>query len=67
MKRRAAALLLAAAMVLTLCGASVLAAEENKEGGNPESGEEVPVTDPVGSLTFANLDRRLREIGRAHV
>ena len=61
MKRRAAALLLAAAMVLTLCGASVLAAEENKEGGNPESGEEVPVTDPVGSLTFANLDRRLRE------
>lgn len=60
MKRRTAALLLAAALTLTLCGTAVLAAEDKDAvPGEPGTGTVAP--DPAGSLTFANLDRRLRE------
>ena len=55
MKRRIAALALAAAMILTLCGAGVLAAEDQ----DTETGE--TAQDPAGTVTYTNLERRLRE------
>ena len=91
MKRRTTALLLAAALALSLLGVTALAAEggtlpagqaqpaeepgaapaaqpegqgeePSPEGGQPpEEPVEEYIPDPVGSLTFANLERRMRE------
>ena len=91
MKKRTTALLLAAALALSLLGVTALAAEggplpagqaqpaeepgaapaaqpegqgeePSPEGGQPpEEPVEEYIPDPVGSLTFANLERRMRE------
>ncbi len=53
MKRKITALLLSAVLLLSLCGAPAVLADE------AEAGAIQP--DPVGSVSFANLDQRLRE------
>lgn len=77
MKTRLLALLLAGAVTASLLGVSALAAEEDEpektgaaqtqeesEDGQ-EAGETQPeepyIPDPVGTLTFENLERRMRE------
>lgn len=64
MKRRILTPLLAAALALSLLlGVTALAAEGSdpapEEGADPPVEEYIP--DPVGSITFGNLERRLRE------
>lgn len=77
MKTRVLALLLAAAATLSLLGVSALAAEEDgletgtaqaqgegtaeEESQDGEEPEETYIPDPVGTLTFENLERRMRE------
>ena len=77
MKTRVLALLLAAAATLSLLGVSALAAEEDgletgtaqaqgegtaeEESQDGEEPEEAYIPDPVGTLTFENLERRMRE------
>ena len=65
--------LLAAALALALCVATVFAAElqaqsaeeagQNQESG--EAGEEIPeetyISDPAGTVSYENLERRMRE------
>lgn len=62
MKRQTLSLALAAALALSLLGGAVLAAEsgaETPEAPQPSAEEYIP--DPVGSITFASLERRMRE------
>lgn len=60
MKRRTLSLALAAALALSLLGGAALAAEAPEpEEPQPEAEEYIP--DPVGSITFGNLSRRMHE------
>ena len=61
MKRQTLSLALAAALALSLLGSAALAAEGPAEPEEPQTpvGEYIP--DPVGSITFGNLSRRMHE------
>lgn len=60
MKRKTLALALAAALALSLLGGAALAAEAPEpEAPQPPVEEYIP--DPVGSITFGNLSRRMHE------
>ena len=60
MKRQTLSLALAAALALSLLGGAALAAEAPEtEAPQPPAEEYIP--DPVGSITFGNLSRRMRE------
>lgn len=60
MKRQTLSLALAAALALSLLGGAALAAEAPEpEEPRPEAEEYIP--DPVGSVTFGNLARRMHE------
>lgn len=62
MKRRTLSLALAAALALSLLGGAVLAAESGAETPEvPQPSAEEYIPDPVGSITFASLERRMRE------
>lgn len=62
MKRQTLSFALAAVLALALLGSAALAAESG--AGAPEAPQppvEEYIPDPVGSITFANLGRRMRE------
>lgn len=60
MKRQTLSLALAAALALSLLGGAALAAEAPEtEAPQPPTEEYIP--DPVGSITFGNLSRRMHE------
>ena len=60
MKRKTLSLALAAALALSLLGSAALAAESGApETAQPPAEEYIP--DPVGSITFGNLSRRMHE------
>ncbi len=60
MKRQTLSLALAAALALSLLGGAALAAEAPEtEAPQPPAEEYIP--DPVGSITFGNLSRRMHE------
>ena len=62
MKRQTLSLALAAALALSLLGSAALAAESGAaepEAPQPPAEEYIP--DPVGSITFGNLEHRMRE------
>lgn len=60
MKRKTLSLALAAALALSLLGGAALAAEAPEpEAPQPPVEEYIP--DPVGSITFGNLSRRIHE------
>lgn len=62
MKRKTLSLALAAALALSLLGGAALAAESGvpaPEAARPPAEEYIP--DPVGSITFGNLSRRMHE------
>lgn len=65
MKKRILALLLAGALTLPLLSAGALAAEDSSADSPPEQGEEISldeyIPDPVGSISFSNLNRRMHE------
>lgn len=63
MKRRTLSLALAAALALSLLGGAALAAEapEAPEPEEPQTPAEEYIPDPVGSITFGNLSRRMHE------
>lgn len=63
MKRRTLSLALAAALALSLLGGAALAAEapEAPEPEEPQIPAEEYIPDPVGSITFGNLSRRMHE------
>lgn len=60
MKRRTLSLALAAALALSLLGGAALAAEA-PEAEEPQTPVEEYIPDPVGSITFGNLSRRMHE------
>lgn len=60
MKRRTLSLALAAALALSLLGGAALAAEA-PEPEAPQTPAEEYIPDPVGSITFGNLSRRMHE------
>lgn len=60
MKRRTLSLALAAALALSLLGGAALAAEA-PEPEEPQTPAEEYIPDPVGSITFGNLSRRMHE------
>lgn len=60
MKRQTLSLALAAALALSLLGGAALAAEA-PEAEEPQTPAEEYIPDPVGSITFGNLSRRMRE------
>lgn len=62
MKRRTLSLGLAAALALSLLGSAALAAEgPAAEPEEPQTPVEEYIPDPVGSITFGNLSRRMHE------
>lgn len=63
MKRQTLSLALAAALALSLLGGAALAAEapEAPEPEEPQTPVEEYIPDPVGSITFGNLSRRMHE------
>ena len=60
MKRQTLSLTLAAALALSLLGGAALAAEA-PEPEEPQTLVEGYIPDPVGSITFGNLSRRMHE------
>lgn len=60
MKRQTLSLALAAALALSLLGGAALAAEA-PEPEEPQIPAEEYIPDPVGSITFGNLSRRMHE------
>lgn len=60
MKRQTLSLTLAAALALSLLGGAALAAEA-PEPEEPQTPAEEYIPDPVGSITFGNLSRRMHE------
>ena len=60
MKRQTLSLALAAALSLSLLGSAALAAE-SPEPETPQPAVEEYIPDPVGSITFGNLARRMHE------
>lgn len=61
MKRQTLSLALAAALSLSLLGGAALAAENPETTEEPEVSVEEYIPDPVGSITFGNLSRRMHE------
>lgn len=61
MKRQTLSLALAAALALSLLGSAALAAEGPVEPEEPQTPVEEYIPDPVGSITFGNLSRRMHE------
>lgn len=62
MKKQTVSLALAAALALSLLGGAALAAEgPAAEPEEPQTPVEEYIPDPVGSITFGNLERRMRE------
>ena len=60
MRRQTLSLALAAALALSLLGGAALAAEA-PEPEEPQTPAEEYIPDPVGSITFGNLSRRMHE------
>lgn len=62
MKRRTLSLALAAVLALSLLGSAALAAEGGASAPeDPQPPAEEYIPDPVGSITFGNLSRRMHE------